>query len=147
VTRDLSRGALRWLAALVSVAALSSGASADSEEEAATLSDPEMKRGRILFLQCRACHALTPGDNQGKIGPSLAGVFGRTAGSAEYFDAYSTALQEADHSWNAETLDQWLTAPSAMVPGTSMVFGGISDAAQRDLLIRYLEVMTAPTAD
>ena len=111
------------------------------------LTDQEMRRGKILFLQCRACHALTPGDNGGKIGPSLAGVFGRTAGSADYFDGYSAALREADHVWNSETLERWLAGPADMVAGTSMVFAGISDAAQRELLVRYLQVVTEPDAD
>jgi cytochrome c len=117
-----------------------------SAEEMEALSEQEMRRGKILFLQCRACHALTPGDNGGKIGPSLAGVFGREAGSAEYFDAYSSALRSAGHVWDPETMDRWLAGPAEMVPGTSMVFAGISDQAQRQLLVRYLAVITAADA-
>lgn len=113
----------------------------------AELSDTEMRRGKILFLQCRACHSLTPGDNEGKIGPSLAGVFGRTAGSADYYDNYSSALREAGHEWNADTMNRWLQGPAAMVPGTSMVFAGVADDTQRDLLVRYLEVITEAQAE
>jgi cytochrome c len=118
-----------------------------ADDDAAALSDQEMKRGRILFLQCRACHSLTPDDTEGKIGPSLAGVFGRAAGSAAHFEGYSAALREAGHTWDSETMNRWLTGPSAMVPGTSMVFAGIADEGQRELLVRYLQVITAPTED
>ena len=116
-------------------------------EGAAALSDQDMKRGRILFLQCRACHSLTPDDTEGKIGPSLAGVFGRTAASAEHYTGYSAALREAGHTWDSETMNRWIAGPSAMVPGTSMVFAGIDDDGQRDLLVRYLRVITAPAED
>ena len=106
------------------------------------LSEKEEKLGSILFLQCRACHSLTPGNSEGKIGPSLNSVFGRTAGSDENYENYSTALREMTHVWDRQTMNQWLTNPSAMVPGTTMVFSGISDEKQRELLVRYLEKVT-----
>jgi cytochrome c len=118
-----------------------------SGSESAALTDKEMRRGRLLFMQCSACHALTADDNGGKIGPSLAGVFGRNAGSAAHYEGYSAALKDAGHLWNSETMTLWLTDPSEMVPGTSMVFAGIKDDAQRDLIVRYLEVVTAPDAE
>jgi cytochrome c len=108
------------------------------------LSEKEQKLGNILFLQCRACHSLMPGDSEGKIGPSLNGVFGRTAGSDEHYENYSTALREMSHVWDSQTMNQWLTNPSAMVPGTTMVFAGISDEKNRELLVRYLEKVTKP---
>lgn len=138
----------RWpaivLACVLGPALSGFSAAQDGPGAAMELSEQDMKRGKILFLQCRACHALTPGDNGGKIGPTLAGLFGREAGSADFYDGYSTGLREASHVWNAETLDLWLKSPSAMVPGTSMVFAGIADEQQRATLVRYLEVITAP---
>lgn len=145
-----------WLGALLlwafspvvsSAAEAVSVASTEQAGELAGLSAKEMRRGRLLFMQCRACHALTPGDNGGKIGPSLSGVFGRTAGSAAYYEAYSQALRESGYDWTRETMSLWLTAPSEMVPGTSMVFAGINDEAQRDLLLRYLQIVTQPSAE
>ncbi len=115
-----------------------------SDVAVSPLTEQEMKMGRILFLQCSACHTLTSGDNGGKLGPSLMGVFGRVAGSATYFDTYSPALRAADHAWDRDTMDSWLLSPSGLVPGTSMVFGGIDDDQKRALLIRYLEVVTQP---
>jgi cytochrome c len=138
--RRWSGAVLAWL-----LAASLSGQSAaqDGSAAAVELSEQDMKRGKILFLQCRACHALTPGDNGGKIGPTLAGLFGREAGSADFYDGYSTGLREAGHVWNAESLDLWLKSPSTMVPGTSMVFAGIADEQQRATLVRYLQATTA----
>ncbi len=133
-----------WLLAACTLSYVGGLNAAEADAITSNLTEQEMKRGRILFLQCSACHTLTPEDNGGKIGPSLANVFGREAGAAEYFTTYSSALKTSGYVWNRETMDLWLLNPTAMVPGTSMVFGGISDEAQRELLIRYLEIETQP---
>ena len=51
---------------------------------------------------------------------------------------YSPALRAFGGSWSRERLDQFLADPAATVPGTSMHFPGISDAASREALINYL---------
>jgi len=110
-----------------------------------TVAEPSQgdpRRGRIQFVQCAACHALTP-DDQGKIGPSLHGLFGRPAGSLA--DAnYSAALAKAEFIWTAERIDAYIAAPAAWLPGTSMAFDGIADASRRADLIAYLREATAP---
>ncbi|MES1159008.1 MAG: cytochrome c family protein [Terricaulis silvestris] len=91
--------------------------------------------GRSSFAQCRACHAI--GSN--RVGPNLAGVFGRTAGTAPDF-SYSDALKNAGFTWDAEHLDHWLTNPREFLPGNRMAFIGIRDEAQRRNLIAYLMI-------
>jgi len=93
-------------------------------------------RGRLLFLRCASCHDVTPGPSP-KIGPSLAGVIGRRAGSLPGY-AYSPAMKAQTFSWDDATLDAWLTKPSAVVPGTAMAFGGVDNAADRRAIIDYL---------
>ncbi len=39
--------------------------------------------GEKVFKKCKTCHSLQAGDN--KVGPSLSGVTGRTAGTVEGF--------------------------------------------------------------
>jgi cytochrome c len=92
--------------------------------------------GERLFRACAACHSLEPGRHM--TGPSLAGVFGREAGTAEGFNRYSEALRAADIVWDEETLDTWLTDPAAMVPGNIMTFPGIEDREARAHLIAFL---------
>jgi cytochrome c len=92
-------------------------------------------RGRTVFARCVACHAVTPGTN--RIGPSLAGVVGRKAGSVAGFN-YSPAMKGSKVVWNARSLDTFLTRPSAIVPGTKMAFAGIANPADRANLIAYL---------
>lgn len=93
-------------------------------------------RGAQLYRACVACHALAPGVN--RTGPSLAGIWGREAGSLEDFKRYSAELKRVKFVWNETTLDAWLRDPQALVPGNYMTFRGIPDAGQRADLIAFL---------
>ena len=103
------------------------------------------RRGELLSLACQACHALTPSGGP-NIGPSLYGVFGRPAASVPDFE-YSAALQAAEFSWTADRLDAWLQAPTDFLPGTTMIFAGYGNAADRQVLISWLQTATAPRAE
>ena len=93
--------------------------------------------GERIYIFCQSCHSLNEG-GANKVGPNLYGIFGRQAAQAEGF-IYSAALNSADITWTAEKLDQWITRPAALVPGTTMVFAGVNDPQQRANLIAYLE--------
>src|SRR5262245_29865440 len=69
----------------------------------------DAENGARAFRVCGACHSLEPGRH--KTGPSLAGVLGRKAGTAEGFHRYSAALKGADVVWNETTLDAWIADP------------------------------------
>ena len=97
------------------------------------------KKGKVAFEQCAACHSL---DGSGKDdGPTLKGVIGRKAGSLEDF-RYSAAMKRSDVTWDAATLDKYITDPQAFIPGNRMAFCGMTDQSQRDDLIAYLAVAT-----
>ena len=103
--------------------------------------DPE--RGKKLFGangSCAGCHSLVP--RRIRVGPSLAGLFGRKAGSLRSFPIYSKALKATDIIWNEETLDVWLTNPEEFVPGTKMPFAGLKDPQDRADVIAYLKGAT-----
>ncbi|MEZ5689931.1 MAG: c-type cytochrome [Caenibius sp.] len=87
------------------------------------------------FSQCTGCHSTEPG--KALFGPSLAGVAGRRAGSLPGY-TYSPALKASGLTWDAATLDKWLTSPRKAVPGTKMPFAGIADPAQRKQVVDYL---------
>ena len=72
-------------------------------------------------------------------GPSLAGVWGRKAGTAPGFARYSEALKSSGVIWDAQTLDAWLSNPQAYIPNNRMTFPGIDDASARADLIAYLQ--------
>lgn len=97
----------------------------------------DAQRGAQLANQCVACHSFAPGRHL--TGPSLAGLWGRRAGSAMGFTRYSEALKTSDVIWDAATLDAWLRDPAALIPGNSMPFRGMPDAAMRANLLAFLK--------
>ena len=99
----------------------------------------DAERGKAVFVQCRACHSLNPGQNG--IGPSLHGLFGRKAATEPDF-AYSPFMRRSGIVWTEEALRSYLPDPQAKVPGTKMTFLGISDPKQLDDLIAYLKQAT-----
>jgi cytochrome c len=96
----------------------------------------DAREGQRLFATCAACHSLEPGRHM--TGPSLAGIFGREAGTVEGFDRYSEELRGADIVWDEETMDGWLADPAAAVPGNRMAFPGIDDPEARAHLIAFM---------
>jgi cytochrome c len=104
------------------------------------LSGETLSRGRILFLKCASCHDVSA-STSAKIGPNLYGVVGRRVAAQEGYP-YSEALRAQDFTWDILHLDQWLTNPNAVAPGTAMAFAGIPDAADRRQIIAYLQAQS-----
>lgn len=102
--------------------------------------DPVLKRGGILFYQCRSCHELGV-DGPHKVGPNLHGLMNAKAAAKEGF-AYSDALINSGIVWDAETLDGFIENPAGYVRGTKMAFGGIAGPSDREALIAYLSENT-----
>lgn len=100
------------------------------------------KRGGEMYRACVACHSLEPDVHL--TGPTLAGLFGRVAGTASGFDRYSAGLKAADFEWNEDTLNAWLAGPQMMIPGNYMIFRGIGDDQARADLIAFLALASAP---
>jgi len=115
----------RWSSALLALSAASAVLLA--------LSTPE-ERGKDLFeRRCSGCHAR----DIDKEGPRLRGVYGRKSASVADFE-YSEALKKKTVRWDEASLDQWLTDPDAMAPGTDMAFR-LRDADERGAVIAYLK--------
>jgi len=96
-------------------------------------------RGKLVFLQCQACHEVTSGSPT-LVGPNLAGVYGRKAGALPGYD-FSAPLKASGLVWNDGNLDKWLTNPAALVPGTKMAFAGIDSPDLRADVIAYLKTL------
>jgi cytochrome c len=62
-------------------------------------------RGKLVFLECQACHAVAPGGPT-LVGPDLFGVYGRKAGSLVGYQ-FSDALKSSGLVWNDTNLDRW----------------------------------------
>ncbi len=99
-------------------------------------------KGAKVFKKCKACHTAKPGKH--KVGPSLAGVFGRKAGTAEGYKKYR-GLKGADYSWDEASLEEYLADPKKFVKkrgakSTAMAFK-LKKAAQRADIIAYLKTL------
>ncbi len=112
--------------------------------------DGDAAKGEKLFkgiLQRSACHSLEAGET--KVGPTLAGLFGRKAGSVEGFKQYSKAMVNSEVVRDEETLSEFLKAPRKFIPENKMEFepGGmvprVSSAQHLADLIAYLKEATA----
>jgi cytochrome c len=97
--------------------------------------------GEQIFAKCRICHQIGPGA-QNSLGPDLNGVVGRKAGIQPGFD-YSDALKASGLTWDQPTLEKWLKAPSALVPGTKMTFAGLNSDRQIANVIAYISQFKA----
>ena len=95
--------------------------------------------GELFRARCFACHS----PDTDRVGPRLAGVFGREAGTVPGY-AYSPALAGAGIVWDRRSLDSWLAGPRAFVPGARMPLA-VSNAADRLDLIAYLAALTLNT--
>jgi len=89
---------------------------------------------KVFKAQCTACHTII--EHKKLIGPSLFGVFGRKAGQEDFH--YSDANKNSGLTWDAATLDKYLTSPKTVVPGTLMTYAGLKNDTQRADLIAYL---------
>ncbi len=72
------------------------------------------------------------------VGPSLAGIVGRAAGSVAGY-SYSNANKNSGITWTPEKMFQYLEKPARVVPGTKMAFAGLPKAQDRADVIAYLK--------
>jgi cytochrome c len=92
--------------------------------------------GAKVFRQCQACHVLEPGQN--RVGPTLHGIIGRTAGTVEGFK-YSEANKSSGKVWTEEAMFTYLENPRASIPGTIMAFAGLKKEQDRLDVIAYIQ--------
>ena len=110
----------------------------------------DAKRGKKVFNKCKACHKLVAGKKA--IGPSLHGMFGRTAGTAKKFK-YSKDMKAAGAKgliWNDETFLAYIAKPKKFIGSligkkkarTRMAFNGLKKEKDRVNLLTYLKQAT-----
>lgn len=129
--RDRQSALSRTLRAVfrsVAVGAIACGWSALAEAQS-------VPTAKAAFAACAMCHGTTAAER--KIGPPLAGVVGRRAGSVPGY-AYSAAFRKLTKIWTPRELDAFLKAPQKTVPGSKMVYAGMADNTRRASIIAYL---------
>jgi cytochrome c len=104
--------------------------------DASAAAAADVDHGKQVFQACAACHS----DKPDALGPNLAGVVGRKAGSRDDF-RYSNAMMRAGFNWDDGNLRQYLADPQAKVKGNRMPFSGLNDPKDVDDVIAYLGTM------
>jgi cytochrome c len=103
----------------------------------ADTADPQMTFNNA----CRTCHSMKERDN--RLGPSLAGVVGRKAGTVPGYQ-YSSSMQSSGITWDEATLDRFIANPDEVVGGNKMKpFTGIADAGQRKEIVGFLKSISS----
>ena len=98
---------------------------------------------RLFRTRCGSCHTVQPGQN--RIGPSLAGVVGRQAGSVEGA-RYSQGMRDLGVTWDADQLATFLANPRVMVQGTTMTVS-VPNQADRSNIVAYLQSLEHPPTE
>jgi cytochrome c len=101
--------------------------------------DPEAG-AKIFPRLCGGCHQVGESARPG-FGPQLNGIIGRPAGTSENY-VYSDAMKNSGVTWDRETLTAYLKDPKGVVPGTRMIFWGLSDEEKLDNLLAYLQIFS-----
>ncbi|WP_347900986.1 c-type cytochrome [Pseudomonas purpurea] len=98
----------------------------------------DAEAGAKLFSRvCGGCHQVGV-SARGSFGPQLNAIFGRHAGSTTDYQ-YSSAMKSSGVVWTRETLAAYIEDPKEVVPGTRMIFWGISDPEKIENLLAYLQ--------
>ncbi|WP_395648054.1 c-type cytochrome [Terricaulis sp.] len=122
---------------------------AEQQERVAALPAPyneaNYASGMEHFRECRACHTIEPNGGN-RAGPNLHGIFGRAVASTPNFN-YSAALRGSGLTWDAATLDRWITKPGDVVPNTYMAFRGFNDERVRRDVIAYMMIESGAAPD
>jgi len=116
-----------------------------------TVAAADNAAGEKVFKKCAACHSLKAGKK--KVGPSLHGLYGRTAGT--FVDAKGKAFKHSKDMvaagaaglvWDEKTLGDYIAKPKPYIGGllgkkkgkTKMAFGGLRKPADVTALITYI---------
>ncbi len=138
---------MKFLKVLSVALALSMGFAVAS---APVLAQGDAARGKKVFNRCKACHKLVAGKKA--IGPSLHGIFGRTAGTTKKFK-YSKDMKAAGAKglvWSDETFLAYIQNPKKFIGSligkkkakTRMAFNGLRKEKDRVNLLAYLKQAT-----
>jgi cytochrome c len=76
------------------------------------------------------------------VGPVLNGLIGRKSGSVEGY-SYSEANKTSGLTWDEATFKDYIKNPKAKIPGTKMIFPGLTNQADIDNVTAYIKQFDA----
>jgi cytochrome c len=124
-----------------------SSTAAPNAAEVAAASSGDPVAGRTVFNKCKGCHVIDSAKN--RVGPSLQGVFGRTAATVKgfRFSKDFEAVRTKGLVWNENTLAAFIADPKGYLgsvigkkkANTRMAFGGVRNEEDVQNLIAYMK--------
>ncbi len=109
---------------------------AEIEPVTPLLAKADVDHGAQIARQCQACHNFAKG-GPNMVGPNLWGVLGGPhAHKSDY--SYSDAMKNFPGTWDYESVNKFITKPSAFLPGTKMGFAGLKKVQDRADVIAWL---------
>jgi cytochrome c len=122
----------------------SAAPAAETPEEAAkkvlaALPNAKADNGKAIFKKCAACHVAEK-DKKATVGPNLWGIVNRPRASMAGF-AYSDAMKTKGGDWSFEEIAKFVHSPKTYIPGTKMVFAGLSSESDEADLLAYLATL------
>ena len=97
----------------------------------------DVEAGEKSYAKCRACHQVGETAKNG-VGPVLNGMIGRKAGTLEGYN-FSEANKNSGLVWDEATFADYIKNPRAKIPGTKMVFAGITNETEIANLTAFLK--------
>jgi cytochrome c len=134
---DIPPGGAAAVDAPVDLPAIPPTFDAAAVAEAAASANAEA--GSTIFKKCQTCHSSDKG-GPNKVGPNLWGIVGRPKAGHEGFN-YSEALKAKGGDWTPPDLAAFVHSPKVFVPGTKMIFPGVSDSTDVSDLLAYLNTL------
>jgi len=113
---------------------------AEIEPVAPLLAKADADHGATLARQCMACHNFAKG-GPNMVGPNLWGVVGGPHDHKPDY-TYSDAMEKFPGKWDFESLNKFITKPTAYVPGTKMGFAGLKKLEDRADVIAWLRLQS-----
>lgn len=96
----------------------------------------DLRSQNLFRAKCAACHSVACN----RSGPKLEGVIGRRAAGASDFRNYTVELKDSGIVWSETSLDEYISDPGKMVPGTSMTAAGkVESASERQDIIAHIK--------
>jgi cytochrome c len=98
-------------------------------------------KGQAAAKACQSCHDFTKG-GPNKTGPNLYGIVMRKHGVHEGFTYSEAMAAKSADDWSYEALNEFMKSPKTAVPGTKMVYKGLSKDVDRANLLAYLATLS-----
>jgi cytochrome c len=93
------------------------------------------------FKKCAGCHSYDKA-SASKAGPNLWNVVGRKKGGRDDFTGYSEAMKSKGGDWSYADLAAFIHSPKGYLPGTKMLFNGVTDPAELANLVAYIRTLS-----